>query len=225
MLVFGQPKTSSEYIQSSSRVGRDEKSPGLVVTVLNLNRPRDRSHYERFAVYHESFYRHVEATSVTPFSPRAMDRALAGTLVALARQGHAPMTPWTGAEKILDERKALDFVVDVIAARAENHKNFTDPADGKELRANVRQRCLDLFDVWSKIVDVYRDKGTQTQYQPGEGGGAKPLLHEFLNADLDELHERHQKFRANRSMRDVEPEVNLVLRPLGKESSGGKDNG
>jgi len=100
MLAFGQPKTCSEYIQSTSRVGRDQQKPGLVVTILNLNRPRDRSHYERFAAFHESFYRHVEATSVTPFSPRAMDRALAATLVALARQGHAPMTPPRGAAEI-----------------------------------------------------------------------------------------------------------------------------
>ena len=224
MLVFGQPKTSSEYIQSSSRVGRDEKRPGLVVTILNLNRPRDRSHYERFAVYHESFYRHVEATSVTPFSPRAMDRGLAGTLVALARQGHAPMTPPRGAQNILDERQALEFVVDVIAARAENHKHFSDAAEANELRARVRQRCLDLLDEWSKIVDIYRDTGTQTQYQT-EVGGAKQLLYEFLNPDLDALHERHQKFRANRSMRDVEPEVNLWLRNLDNVALEVEENG
>ena len=85
MVCFGQPKTSSEYIQATSRVGRDDKRPGLVITILNIHRPRDRSHYERFATFHESFYRSVEATSVTPFSPRALDRGLAGTLIALAR--------------------------------------------------------------------------------------------------------------------------------------------
>ncbi len=74
MVVLGQPKTAAEYIQTTSRVGRDEARPGLVVTLLNVHRPRDRSHYERFINWHESFYRAVEATSVTPFSPRAVDR-------------------------------------------------------------------------------------------------------------------------------------------------------
>src|SRR5262249_56510747 len=118
MVVLGQPKTSAEYIQATSRVGRDPDRPGLVITILNIHRPRDRSHYERFCFYHESFYRSVEATSVTPFSPRALDRGLAGTLVALARQGHAPMTPPKGATAILEERGRLDFVVDALAARA-----------------------------------------------------------------------------------------------------------
>ena len=224
MLVFGQPKTSAEYIQSSSRVGRDEKRPGLVVTVLNLNRPRDRSHYERFAVYHESFYRHVEATSVTPFSPRAMDRGLAGTLVALARQGNAAMTPAMGAQEILQQRQSLDFVVDVISSRAETHKNFDNKEDGDKLRARVRQRCLDLLDEWAKIVELYQNNGTQTQYQ-SEVGGAKQLLYEFLNPDLESLHERHKKFRANRSMRDVEPEVNLWLRSLDGATLEAAENG
>jgi hypothetical protein len=106
MVVLGQPKTSAEYIQATSRVGRDPEKPGLVITILNVHRPRDRSHYERFAFYHQSFYRSVEATSVTPFSPRALDRGLAGTLIALARQGHAPMTLAKGATEILKAREA-----------------------------------------------------------------------------------------------------------------------
>ena len=106
MVVLGQPKTTAEYIQATSRVGRDPDRPGLVVTILNIHRPRDRSHYERFAAYHESFYRSVEATSVTPFSPRALDRGLAGTPVALARLGHLPMTPPRGASEILAEGRS-----------------------------------------------------------------------------------------------------------------------
>ena len=65
MVVIGQPKTHSEYIQATNRVGRDDRRPGLVVTLLNIHKPRDRSHYERFRHYHETFYRSVEAASVT----------------------------------------------------------------------------------------------------------------------------------------------------------------
>jgi hypothetical protein len=75
MLVQGQPKTAAEYIQATSRVGRDPERPGLVVTVLNLHKPRDRAHYEQFRQYHRTFYRAVEATSVTPWAARALDRA------------------------------------------------------------------------------------------------------------------------------------------------------
>ncbi|MBK8686902.1 MAG: helicase [Betaproteobacteria bacterium] len=73
MVINGQPKTTAEYIQASSRVGRPSGFAGLVVTLYNWTRPRDRSHYERFRTYHQSFYRFVEATSVTPFSARARD--------------------------------------------------------------------------------------------------------------------------------------------------------
>ena len=85
MLVAGQPKNTSEYIQATSRVGRSNDGPGLACTVFNWARPRDLSHYERFEHYHETFYKHVEALSVTPFSARALDRGLSGVMVGLMR--------------------------------------------------------------------------------------------------------------------------------------------
>src|SRR5262249_44568954 len=83
MLIQGQPKTTAEYIQASSRVGR--KYPGLVLTCLNWTRSRDRSHYERFNSYHEAFYREVEATSVTPWSSPTRDRALSAVMITVLR--------------------------------------------------------------------------------------------------------------------------------------------
>ena len=83
MVVAGQPKTTAEYIQATSRVGRN--APGLVCVVFNWARPRDLSHYEQFEHYHATFYQQVEALSVTPFAPRALDRGLAALLVSYVR--------------------------------------------------------------------------------------------------------------------------------------------
>ncbi len=215
MVVFGQPKTSAEYIQATSRVGRQHEKPGLVVTILNIHKPRDRSHYERFAAYHQSFYRSVEATSVTPFSPRALDRALAGTLVALVRQAHLAMTPPRGATEILRERARLDFAVNALAERAFSH-NKNLPDDEKErLRLRVQERARDLLDDWSKIANDLNQAGVGLQYQT-ETGGAQRLLYEFLNPEVKNLPPQNpkMKFRANRSMRDVEPSVNLWLKTM-----------
>jgi hypothetical protein len=83
MTVAGQPKTTSEYIQATSRVGRE--TPGLVVVLLNPSKPRDRSHYEHFRAYHERMYSWVEPTSVTPFALPVRDRALHALMIALSR--------------------------------------------------------------------------------------------------------------------------------------------
>jgi hypothetical protein len=83
MLMNGQPKSSSEYIQATSRIGR--KDPGLVVTLFDNFRPRDKSHYENFISFHQSFYRFVEPTGVTPFSLPARKRGIHTLLIIIAR--------------------------------------------------------------------------------------------------------------------------------------------
>lgn len=67
-------KIPAECIQATSRVGRDAAGLGLVITLYNWAKPRDLSHYETFEHYHQTYYRQVEALSVTPFARRALDR-------------------------------------------------------------------------------------------------------------------------------------------------------
>lgn len=211
MVVLGQPKTASEYIQATSRVGRDDQRPGLVVTLLNVHRPRDRSHYERFEAWHESFYRAVEATSVTPFSPRAIDRGIAGVTVALARLGHLGMTGPRGAFAINQHRQELAFVVDTLARRAEGHDTSLGKDEAEALRKKVKDRVTGLLDAWASIATQKGD----LQYQR-EVGVAPPLLFAPLDPELARQPREAQQFKANRSLRDVEPSVNLwVVTPDG----------
>lgn len=207
MVVLGQPKTAAEYIQATSRVGRDANRPGLVVTLLNIHRPRDRSHYERFQTWHNTFYRAVEATSVTPFSARALDRGLAGVVVALTRLSIPEMTAPLGASNVNSQRSAIDAVVETIASRAEAHSPDLDATATATLRQQVRAQVLDLIDTWKQIAD--RDK--RLQYQK-EADLAPPLLLDALNPDAAKEPPERQKFKAYRSLRDVEATVNLWVR-------------
>ena len=127
MVIVGQPKTTSQYIQVSSRIGRDREKPGLVTVLYGQSKPRDRSHYERFRSYHQRLYAQVEPTSVTPFSLPAVDRALHGIVVAAVRQlgnqgnegEHADPFPLAEGEPLRDMiedmiRKRVDFVTNGI---------------------------------------------------------------------------------------------------------------
>ena len=211
MVVLGQPKSTAEYIQATSRVGRDDERPGLVVTLLNIHRPRDRSHYERFEAYHQSFYRAVEATSVTPFSPRAIDRGIAAVTVALARLGEPSLTPAMQAVAMPTARRGLAFVAEALAKRAEASSD--DAHEATALSAKLRATVKDLLDAWEKLAHRQASVGAKLQYQR-ETPGAPPLLYDPLDPELAKQPPDARKFKARRSLRDVEPSVNLWVHRL-----------
>ena len=212
MVVNGQPKTHAEYIQATSRVGRDEEKPGLVVTLLNIHKPRDRSHYERFRHYHETFYRSVESASATPFSARALDRGLAGALVGLARHLEPALTPAHGVEAIRSLRARLEGRLTRIFRERLEHQPIEDPEKRQETMDSVRSRVVDLLDSWTSVLDDHHEDGVRLQYQRYEKASVSPLLHHLLDPEPEGEHER--KFRVNRSLRDVEPEVHVYVKNL-----------
>ena len=220
MVVLGQPKTTSEYIQATSRVGRDDTRPGLVVTLQNVHRPRDRSHYERFEAYHASFYRAVEATSVTPFSARALDRAAAAVAIALARHGISELSPPGGAGAMESCRKDAGFVAEAMSQRASGHDPSKSDEELEALRKRVRSLVDDILDSWAVLARDKREKGVKVVYQKWERGNppnAFPLLRDPLDPELA-IYPDLRKFRAQRAMRDVEPSVGLILRRLDNQA-------
>ena len=217
MIVSGQPKTTAEYIQATSRVGRDPSRPGLVVTLLNIHKPRDRSHYERFSAFHASFYRGVEATSVTPFSPRAMDRGLPAVAVALARLGIAELTPMPAARDVERHGSETKALAEAVGARAQGHAEGLPAGFGD----GVRGRVQSLIDDWATLAHEAGQGGVSFGYARGrEGGVSTPLLREMIDPDRETLNDLQLRFRAPRSLRDVEPAVLLGIKtPEGRDIS------
>jgi hypothetical protein len=198
MVVSAQPKTSAEYIQASSRVGR--VYPGLVIEVYNWIRPRDTSHFERFIHYHDTFYRHVEATSVTPFSARARDRALPGVLTAYIRQTHTAMSPESGAENIGANESVVQSVVQDIVARSRSVTERDDVAVATELKLK------NLVGEWEGLTGgdpslVYSGRGLKK-----EDRERTPVLIRPMEASAG-----GGIWEVSGSLREVEPEVDVVL--------------
>lgn len=171
MLVLGQPKTTSEYIQASSRVGR--KFPGLVVMQYSPTKSRDRSHFEKFTGYHQSLYKEVEPTSVTPFAPPARDKALYAVLITLIRHLlglHTPEQLRTFDRNSPDVQK----IVDELAQRVDR----IDERERTEFIAQVNDN-LDWISVMATNDDtIYGHVGGRQDRkkisilrQPGDNQG------------------------------------------------------
>ena len=173
MLVNGQPKTIAEYIQATSRVGRGKVS-GLVVSVLNNAKARDRSHFEAFCSWHLTLYRDVEATSVTPFASRARDRALHAALVAAVRHLVPDMLDSPEMSEYAED-KAMDLI-DLLVERAKR----IDPED-----VDVREELESYLDTWiARQPTVYWSdfKGGGSLLQSAERAAARQATNRSTGA-------------------------------------------
>jgi hypothetical protein len=194
MMMNGQPKTTSEYIQASSRVGRG-KTPGIVVVNYAASKPRDRSHYESFQAYHSGIYRYVEPASVTPFSLPSRNRALHAALVILIRHG-AGLSANDDAGRIDPKSSEVIRAVNILARQAA----IKDPGEAAETRMHLDR----LLEEWNNMAVRAAKSGYPFCY---DGGGAKnipSLLIQFGKAG-DGWHTLN-------SMRNVDAQCEISLR-------------
>lgn len=154
MLLVGQPKLTSEYIQASSRVGRS--FPGVAFTMYDASKSRDRSHFEQFKQYHESFYRYVEPTGATPFSKPARDRSLKALLVAMIRNSEPSLSSEKDAAKFTVEQHAdlIEKIKSYIVARSISITKRLNPDmlnDGVDIADEIDA----FFRDWEETASVY----------------------------------------------------------------------
>jgi hypothetical protein len=202
MSIVGQPKGASEYIQASSRVGRGRDKPGLVVTNFNPFKPRDRSHFESFRPFHENAYRHVEATSVTPFSIPVCDRAIHALAIAIARFRFPTLrsSPYLGLKP-----EQRDEITRIIVSRVEN-------VDKTEV---VRAKAaLDLFlDDWNRT--------RPQEYGDLSGKSEDPLIWPAGKALRPDLNARLGIIRPTAtSMRNVDADCEALPIPVYTSGDG-----
>ena len=171
MMMNGQPKTASEYIQATGRVGRGDVK-GLVAAYYSDAKPRDRSHYETFIQFHSYMNMHVEPHSVTPFSLPSRKRALHAALVIVMRHwGGLPAND--DASKFDKDDPKVGRAVNAIL----QHIRVADPDE----YSDTKQDLWRLVEDWNSRVKEASDN-RYTLYYQGSGRGGRSLLGNFANA-------------------------------------------
>jgi hypothetical protein len=121
------------------------------------------------------------------------------------------LTKARGVEQIEAVRVPLEQLLKDAVRRRVDQQQLT-PDEHAELVQSVESRISEILDGWEAIYEEHHADGVEMQYQKYEQvKGPKPLLHDMLETGLSP--EEHL-FRVNRSLRDVEPGVNLFVRDL-----------
>lgn len=211
MVVAGQPQSTSEYIQSTSRVGR--RNPGLVIVALNGQRSRDVSHYESFVPFHRALYREVEATTATPFASRARDRGAHGTLVAAARMLTPALRADKSAASVSELRADIERIIDALVDRAAR-VSVENPEDAESFRAQL----FELLRRWEDAVEgsLVTRFGSLRPPRAKKDDGDHPLLATAGGeySDHSSYPVRTPPWPTLSSMRDVDSETNLYVKYL-----------
>ena len=114
MVVNGQTKNASEYIQATGRIGRRPQIPGLVITLYNPYKPRDLSHYEDFIGHHSLLQNNVEPSTLTPFSIGSWERGIHAVLISMIRLTLPRLSDRRRAHNFErnDAEDAIEFILD-----------------------------------------------------------------------------------------------------------------
>src|SRR5690606_5281846 len=195
MVVTGQPKNTAEYIQASSRVGRDPRRPGLVIVLYHWTRPRDLAHFEDFEYYHATFYRQVEALSVTPYTRRALDRGTAATFVAAVRQREERFSRNVDAHDVPLDDPVVVRVMQRFLDRAE-------AVGATVARGYLEERLKVLKDRWEQ------EKTGEARIGYTDGTFRKQRLRGLLNRAGGQP---WSELTVGQSMRETENDINLLL--------------
>lgn len=211
MMMVGQPKNTAEYIQASSRVGRDADRPGLVLTLGNWARPRDLSHYEQFRFFHETFYARVEPLSVTPFSATSLERGLESVLVSAARVLQAAKVNGLTAEKeawrVTDEWPFLEKLIDALVTR-------TKKASDEHSAKFARSRLINRLGVWEqRKAELERRQLLLVYERFADASRYGPLIRSAESGKPRDSSSSSAPFVVANSMREVQPEINLLVSP------------
>jgi Helicase conserved C-terminal domain len=214
MLVVGQPKNTAEYIQASSRVGRDASArPGLVVSLGNWARPRDLAHFEQFRHYHETFYAQVEALSVTPYSPTSLARGIDGLLVSAARVLQASVSDGLSPEREAWRIRGQRATIEAITARLK--KRIAAAALDETATKRANDLLVNRLDRWVERAKSATEMHKTLVYErTGEGGKYLPLIISPENAKTSVGGSLEAPFVIANSMREVQPEINMLVSPV-----------
>jgi superfamily II DNA/RNA helicase len=196
MVINGQPKTTSEYIQASSRVGRNDNNPGLVFTLYVNTKTRDRSHFEMFQDYHSKIYSKVEPTSVTPFSEPLIRRVLHTVVISLVEyfrlEKNIPLYRVPSEDLI----KKIDSLI------LERVKKINPEAID-----DVKKMLKNIFEKWDiNRYDCFEDRSKSSD--------KKPLIY---RAGMNVTKQREdESFKLMMSMRSVDKESIIKLKNIKK---------
>lgn len=156
MIINGQPLTTAEYIQASSRVGRSEV-PGLVFANYYRDQARSLSHYESFRPYHDAFYRFVEPSSVTPFTYQARMRAMHAALVIVIRHAVKGMLGNENAGDFDSNNPSITKAIDRLKRRCRQSVSENSESVDSHIDALVAD--------WQDEVKRCRDSRRKLEYQ------------------------------------------------------------
>ncbi|MBN1036088.1 helicase [Clostridium botulinum] len=203
MVSSGQPKQTSEYIQATSRVGR--RYPGLVFTLYNASKTRDRSHYELFYPYHQTFYKYVEPTSITPFSEQSRERALHAVLISMIRH-ILKLNNNEDAKNFKNDIEGLDNVKEFILNRA----NELDTSQERDISTKTKNEIEQIIDKWIDKIDT-ASIDEEVHYYSKKAD--KNLLVPFLEDDY------RNAFPTMQSMRNIDNQAGAQIIEFGDDNN------